>query len=107
MYFDERLNWFVTDLLWQEEPDLKNNYSSAKSRLDSPLTKLGANRELKLAYIVAMDKYIRMGVVERVYESQAAEPSGTDLYFLLHRAVNDVRRISTKCQIVFDGNVWK
>ena len=95
---------FVTGLLWRAYPDLVSNFASARNRLDSLMRKLRQNPELRQAYREAMEEYIRSRVVERVDDPAAADLSRTDVYYLPHRAVYDVSRVSTKCRIVFDAS---
>ena len=104
MYFDKKLNRFVTGLLWRDKPDLINNYYSAKARLDNLFNKLRDNPILKQAYVDAMNEYINMKVVEKVTDPNIDDLVRRDLYFLPHRAVYDEARISTKCRIVFDAS---
>ena len=104
MYFDEKLNRFVTGLLWRDKPDLINNYYSAKARLDNLFNKLRDNPILKQAYVDAMNEYINMKVVEKLTDPNIDDLVRRDLYFLPHRAVYDEARISTKCRIVFDAS---
>ena len=104
MKYDEKERRFVTGLLWRDQPDLCNNYLSAKARLDTLLRRLRANPELKKAYVDAMREYMDRQVVEIVIDPRAMEPSRKDLYFLPHRAVYDETRVSTKCRIVFDAS---
>ena len=68
------------------------------------MRKLRQNPELRHAYREAMEEYIRSRVVERVDDPAAADLSRTDVYYLPHRAVYDVSRVSTKCRIVFDAS---
>ena len=101
MYFDKKLNRFVTDLLWREKPDLINNYPSAKARLDNLFRKLKGNLILMKPYVDAMNEYINMKVVEKVTDPNITNFVRRDVYFLPHRAVYDEARVSTKCRIVF------
>ena len=104
MYFDENLKRFVTGLLWRDQPDLINNFPSAKARLDNLLSKLRGNPILKKAYVDAMNEYINMQVVEKVTDPNITDLVRRDVYFLPHRAVYDEARLSTKCRIVFDAS---
>ena len=104
MYFNEKLNGFITGLLWRDKPDLTNNYPSAKARLDNLLNKLRGNPILKKAYVDAMNEYINMKVVEKVTDPNITDLVRRDVYFLPHRAVYDLARLSTKCRIVFDAS---
>ena len=104
MYFDESLKRFVTGLLWRDQPDLINNFPSAKARLDNLLSKLRGNPILKKAYVDAMNEYINMQVVEKVTDPNITDLVRRDVYFLPHRAVYDEARLSTKCRIVFDAS---
>ena len=81
MYFDEKLNRFVTGLLWREKPDLINNYPSAKARLDNLISKLRGNTILKKAYVDAMNEYINMKVVEKVTDPDITDLVRRDVYF--------------------------
>ena len=98
------LKRFVTGLLWRAYPDLVRNFASARNRLDSLMRKLRQNPELRHACREAMEEYICSRVVERVDDPAAADLSRTDVYYLPHRAVYDVSRVSTKCRIVFDAS---
>ena len=102
--FHKGLKRFVTWLLWGAYPDLVSNYTSARNRLDSVIRKLSQNPELRHTYGEVMEEYIRSQVVERVCDPTAADLSCTDVYYLPHRAVYDVSRVSTKCRIVFDAS---
>ena len=104
MSLDRVKKRFTTGLLWRGEPDLKNNYYSAKVRFETLLRKLKKDPELMLAYIEAMNDYINMKVVEKVTDLNAQDPGRKDVYFLPHRAVYDALRLSTKCRIVFDAS---
>ena len=104
MYFNERLNRFVTDLLWREKPDLINNYPSANARLDNLLSKLRGNLILKKAYVDAMNEYINMKFVEKVKDPNITDLVRRDVYFLPHRADYDEVRLSRKCQIFLDAS---
>ena len=104
MTLDKDRKCFTTGLLWRGEPDLKNNYYSAKIRFEALLRKLRNDPELMLAYIEAMNDYINMKVVEKVTDLNAQDPGRKDVYFLPHRAVYDALRLSTKCRIVFDAS---
>ena len=104
MHFDKNLYRFVTGLLWREQPDLINNYPSAKARFDNLISKLRAKPDLKKAYVDAMNEYIDMKVVERITDPNLTDLKRRDIYFLPHRAVYDEARVSNKCRIVFDAS---
>ena len=104
--FDDSSGRFVTRLLWRGKPDLRNNYASAKQRLDSLIRRLKKDPVRKQAYMQAVLDLIDQRVVETVdEESQVAmDPARTDVYYLPHRDVFDPLRDTTKLRVVFDAS---
>ena len=104
--FDDDSGSFVTRLLWRDKPDLRNNYASAKQRLDSLIRWLKKDLVRKQAYKQAVLDLIDQRVVEIVDEKSlvAMVPARTDIYYLPHRDVFDPLRDTTKLRVVFDAS---
>ena len=104
--FDFKHKRFVTKLLWKGIPDLRNNFESAKQRLNSLIRKIKRNPVLKDLYKSTILEYLRDGILEVVNEdiSKARDSQRKDVYYLPHRDVYDPDRSSTKLRIVFDAS---
>ena len=106
MRYDQKEGRFVTKLLWRGKPNLKNNFESAKQRLNSLLRKLKKDPVQKELYKNAFHEFITDKILEEVTEdlSWARDLTREDLYYLPHRAVFDLARKSTKLRVVFDAS---
>ena len=107
MIFVQTSGRFKTRLLWIDEVDLQNDYFPALAQLYGLLTCLRRDQCLGTAYRDSINEFIHQETVEEVTDEtldQLMDSTRTDLYFLPHRAVYDLLRISTKCQVVFDAS---
>ena len=107
LVFDKNLGRFRTRLLWKNKVELKNNFIQAKARLDNLIKRLKKDPAHKTAYVSSINEFIQLDTVEEIPPDEISllmDPSRTDLYFLPHRSVYDITRISTKCRIVFDAS---
>ena len=103
MRYDARLA-VLSLVFYGEMNQLSATITLAQKPVWALLRRLRANPKLKKAYVDVMQEHMDMKVVERVIDPRAMESSRKDLYFLLHRAVYDETRVSTKCCIVFDAS---
>ena len=85
---------------------MRNNYASAKQRLDSLIRRLKKDPVRKQAYKQAVLDLIDQRVVETVDKKSlvAMDPARTDIYYLPHRDVFDPLRDTTKLRVVFDAS---
>ena len=100
--FDENLGRYIVELPWKIDPEtLPDNFSLAKSRLNSLYRRLQKNPKALKEYDDIIRTQTKEGIVEDCDEVHVLEAGRT--HYIPHREVIKEERETTKMRIVYDG----
>ena len=102
--YDPETKRFSTKLLFREEPSLRNNFRSAKARLEKSLLSMKNKPAVQKGFNDVINEYLKEGIIEEVKDPRAEDLDRTDLFYLPHRVISDENRQTTKHRVVFDGS---